>query len=419
MRHVVCALAFILFGPAYAGAEALFDADLSLIWAERLNGDATTDQGLQGHGRYAWVRPSWEVHAEGRARWNEAYADTKTYSEAAREAYRWDTDWRELYIATQRGGWQVSAGWQQVVWGRADNLRVLDQVNPLDLREFILPDLNDYRRSVFMLRTVGQMGRWMVETVYLPWFVGNRYAVEGSEFFIPTVEPLIAQGFELRPTEYPSYIESAEIGVQVSRSFGSIDVSGVLFYTRDDDPVYRILPPETADGGPALQPEYHRQLQLGAGLAKAVDQGFVLRSEFSFIPSVAYNTFEEPDGVKKSSTLRGLLGLDYLWRDWLLSLQASDRFIDDWQPGDWTSKHQAVYTFSATGNSFSARLETRLAVTAMPGGEGQWWQFKNVFKPNDRINLGCVVDLFNGDRTGFFGQFRERDRVRLDVKYLF
>jgi len=401
-------------------SESLLDADMSVLFGTRLNGDAVTDKGMQLHGKYDLIDHAWEGHAEGRVRWNEAYADTKRTSNAAREAYRLDTDWRELYVSTEGSGLQISAGLQQVVWGRADNLRILDQVNPLDFREFILPDLNDYRRAVFMLRAVAQVKGWTVESVYLPWFVENRYAVSGSEFFIPTVEPLIEQGFELRPTVYPkNSLESGEVGIHASRNFDSIDFSGVLFYTRDDDPVYRVLLPETANEALALQPEYHRQLQVGAGLAKVVAAGFVVRNEFSYIPAMTYNTRSTADGLTKSATLRGLLGIDYPWRDWLLSLQASDRFITDWKSDYFVLKHQPIYTFSSTGNSFSARLETRFAVTAMSGSQGQLWQLKNVFKPNDRVHFGCVIDLFNGDRAGFLGQFSDSDRVQLNVKYLF
>ncbi len=417
MRHVIFLILFFS-GPVCAHANAQFDTDIRLRSTDWLHGETSPHSELQLHTQGRWILRNWELHAEGRVRWNESYADTQTYSKAARKAYRLDADWREIYVATQRNGWQNSLGWQQVVWGRADNLRILDQVNPLDFREFVLPELNDYRRSVLMLRTLGQWGDWMVEAIYLPGFVGNRMAAEGSPFFIPTVEPLIAQGVEIRPHRYPkNLLGSAEIGVHLSRSFGARDVSGVLFYTRNDDPIYRIVP--TGTSTLVLQPDYPRHIQMGFGFAQPVQQGFIFRSEWNLIPSLSYTSLEEPDGVIQSSTLRGLLGLDYLWRDWLVSVQTSDRFISNWQTGYWDPEHQIVTTFSATGSSLSARLETRLALTLMSQRNGQWLQVKNNFKPNDQISLGCTLDLLSGDPSGFFGQFRRQDRLQLDIRYLF
>ena len=48
----------------------------------------------------------------------------------------------------------VKLGLQQVVWGQADGLRVLDVINPLDYREFILEDFLDSRRPLWLARAV-------------------------------------------------------------------------------------------------------------------------------------------------------------------------------------------------------------------------------------------------------------------------
>jgi hypothetical protein len=412
--------AHMILLPSAVVGETTLDVDLSGILAERFSGGPPTDKGLQLRGKYIYTGERFELHAEGRVRWNEAYANTSRYSEAARDAYRFSADWRELFVATQQNDWHYGIGWQQVVWGRADNLRILDQVNPLDFREFVLPDFNEYRKSVFMLRADGQLGDWSAEFLYLPWFVKNQPAKPGSEYYIPVVEPLLDEGYRLLPDDLPSNnLRNGEFGVNFSRTFGSTDLNLIAFYTRDDDPVYRFVSPENPDDATGLRPEYHRQLQIGAGLAHSLEGGFVLPSEVSWLPRVTYNAFDQPDGLAHSPTLRGLIGVDYLWRDWLLSVQASDQYIIDWQSDYTLRQHQPIFTVSAAANSFSAKLETRLAVSAMPHDDGQLWQMKNIYKPDDSWAYGLAIDVFSGPSAGYFGQFGNRDRIRLEVRHQF
>ncbi|MEE8179493.1 MAG: DUF1302 family protein, partial [bacterium] len=55
-------------------------------------------------------------------------------------------DWlRELYVDFLSDRLDVRMGRQQVVWGTADGVKILDAVNPTDMREFTLDDYADSR----------------------------------------------------------------------------------------------------------------------------------------------------------------------------------------------------------------------------------------------------------------------------------
>ncbi len=55
-----------------------------------------------------------------------------------------DQDLRELYLTWAGDDWQWRLGQQQIAWGRGDYFRLVDVLNPLDLREFLLPYIDDY-----------------------------------------------------------------------------------------------------------------------------------------------------------------------------------------------------------------------------------------------------------------------------------
>ena len=58
---------------------------------------------------------------------------------------------RELYWQTygDNSFWRI--GKQQVVWGEADGIKLLDVINPQDFREFILDDFDDSRIPLWMM----------------------------------------------------------------------------------------------------------------------------------------------------------------------------------------------------------------------------------------------------------------------------
>jgi len=71
-------------------------------------------------------------------------------------------DWlRELYVDTSLAGWLIRLGKQQVVWGTADGIKLLDIINPTDFRELNQNTMEDSRIPIWMLnaeRNVGNNG---------------------------------------------------------------------------------------------------------------------------------------------------------------------------------------------------------------------------------------------------------------------
>lgn len=58
---------------------------------------------------------------------------------------------RELYVDTSAGGWDWRLGKQQVVWGTADGIKLLDIINPTDFREVNQNGVADARIPIWMI----------------------------------------------------------------------------------------------------------------------------------------------------------------------------------------------------------------------------------------------------------------------------
>jgi len=87
---------------------------------------------------HAELRPAYDAKGV-----NSDYKGHKNYTQ---------NDWlRELYADTRLGGWDLRLGKQQVVWGTADGIKLLDIINPTDFRELNQNAMEDSRIPVWMV----------------------------------------------------------------------------------------------------------------------------------------------------------------------------------------------------------------------------------------------------------------------------
>ena len=123
------------------------------IWVERLDTDPlakarqTTDLFLQY--RKGAVRAKASAHFEVDAVY---LLDEDLYDVASRDLYAWQALPRELWVSTSAGGLEITAGRQTVAWGEGNLVSTLDVVNPKDMREPGMVDLEDLRLPVTMLQ---------------------------------------------------------------------------------------------------------------------------------------------------------------------------------------------------------------------------------------------------------------------------
>ena len=93
---------------------------------------------------------------------------------------------REFYVDYHSTDWEIRLGKQMIVWGEIDGFRLLDLVNPFDLRQFILDDYEDSRMPQW-----GIDAKWRfwpgkpnrnLEFVFIPNWRSNYLMVEGSQW---------------------------------------------------------------------------------------------------------------------------------------------------------------------------------------------------------------------------------------------
>lgn len=134
------------------------------------------------------------------------------YFESSRKNLQWDNDFdqilREFYITYNTDKFLVRLGKQQIGWGEADGLRLMDVVNPLDARrDFLFYDTSGFeevRIPKWMLKTelyTGAFGPIADSALELLWNPGD--VKEFGELLPPFADTYKAGGI-LVPGQFPS-----------------------------------------------------------------------------------------------------------------------------------------------------------------------------------------------------------------------
>lgn len=417
MRRLKSTMALGLAVATAASPLSAMDGTLSVIHTEGFSEGEIYDSAVALKLKHGMDIGGNQFRGEARLRWNSSRCAAAASSQMC-DVDPLQFDWRELYVSRNFGDWELSAGLQQVVWGRADNLRVLDVINPLDLRDFLLPDFNESRMSSGMLRASGPVGNWELEALWLPAFKPTRLAAEGTPYDLGIDAGFAAAGLRpLRADRSARNDGRGEFAIRAATTRGRLDTDIIAFNGYNDDAAY-VLDLDNA-GAPAVRPTYRRHSLAGASIAVAFDSGWVLRGETTWSPDTPYSNLAGARPLR-ARTYNALLGLDYQWRDWLLTAQINDRAISGWRPEMGVPEHAAIATFSANGSTHEGRMSHRIAWTAMPQyGDGNWLQWRTSWQFDDVWQIEANLDLINGRDRGFLGQFRERDRLRLELRYQF
>lgn len=306
---------------------------------------------------------------------------------------------RELYVTWAGDSWQWRLGQQQVAWGRGDYFRLVDVINPLDLREFLLPYLDDYslgRRTRPMAVTEFYGDVMEHQWILAPQAKKTRFAPPGSDFFMPGI-----------PSGLPDEDkhERADIGWRGKTLVEGTDLDFYLFDGLSPDPVY--LPEDDR-----LVEGQRRRSLIGASFARPMGK-WVIRGDLVHLFHEPLQTPNGPDNVPKSAAL---LGLDLTQNEWTLNLQAtvSQRHgaPDSLQhPTGWEASAAILKDWS------KQRLNAELLwLYNHQDQSSHMFKADLGYRPWNQWRVETGVIGFSGGSTSAYGQFDQQDQVYLQVR---
>ena len=334
-----------------------------------------------------------------------------------------DFELRELTVETEWGRTWLTLGKQQIVWGQADGLKVLDLVNPQDFREFILDDFDDSRIPLWALNAEVPVGEATLQLLWIPDPSHHEFPDPGASFAftaprflpprIPGALPVVME------TNRPRRLFSdSDAGARLQAFVSGFDLTLNYLYHTDDRPVFEA--DRRTPGLAVFTPRYRRTHVVG-GTASSAFGDLTLRVELGW-RSDRRLSVEDPrdrDLVGRSGEISYVLGLDWFgFRDSLISLQVFQ---------SWLLRERAWLRDRVDTNlTLLLRRELmneRLRVEAiwlhnLNDGDGLV-RPKLSFEVRDDLRVWVGFDLFYGTRRGVFGEFDDRDRATLGMQWGF
>lgn len=366
----------------------------------------------------------WRVRISGDAFYDAIY-DLRSYEDYRQEVlddYRTQLRFDDTYIQGRlTPDLDLKAGRQVVVWGKSDNIRITDVINPMDNRLPGMTDIEDLRLSVGMLKFDYYTGQWNFSAMIIP---ENRIMMEPTprgEFFpvdtILNVPGGIIDPFPELRTPATSW-DNMQYAFAANGVFRGWDLS---FYAADvlDQKWHFIQNPHP---NTPLSDRTVSKIKMLGSAVNISEGSWLFKAEAAFLDGVKYNN--TPDDKQRLDTL---IGFEYMGiTDTTLSLEFANRHIFDYETrmqyqSDFVDKNELQTALRAT-RSFSNETIDLTALVSMFGEKWEYGGFARVWVEYElmqavNVNFG-VVDYIGGERP-YTESIKDNDRVFADIQYSF
>jgi hypothetical protein len=364
------------------------------------------------------------------------------------------TQWlRECFFDIYTPKLDLRLGKQQVVWGTADGIRILDIVNPLDYREWTLKNYSDIRIPLWMLNAEGQLlMNGHLQVLLIPDYEPNYYAPAGAPFALRTVvigAETAANPFVTVTTidEHPERtLENTKLGLRwrnvIEKGFAS-GLEYTLNYLHTYDFASSAYTRVTAGPGGVNVQLTRRAEQIdvfGFTFSKSITKGIIgsfakgwtIRGEFAYIKGGAmnYGTDKSIQGTVDVAQYNYCLGFDKgFWGNWLFSFQFIQLNVEnkeDFDEDQYTllfgptrgplDEIETILTCKIATDFMHDRLKPEVLIIYTDDND---WRIspKVSFEINDNWMVNGGFHFFEGREQHLNGQFDKNDQFFFEVKY--
>ena len=359
----------------------------------------------------------WSALISGQASHDAAYGlkERDRFTDEVLDRYEQEAEFRETYVrGTLLDDLDLKVGRQIVVWGYADQLRVVDVLNPLDNREPGLVDIEDLRLPLTMTRVSYYLGDWSLNAVAVHEIRFNKDPVYNSEFF-PFSQPLPEEEIP------PDGGENTEYGLWAQAVLSGWDIAFYWARIFDDTPHVEV---ELEGFVPKPRLVHSRLTMLGSAVRVALGN-WLIKGEVARIDGLEFAAL--PDETRSRWDVLG--GLEYSGiRDTTITLEALNRHIvdfDDVLEGGYDNALENVnqYALSYRGDFLNQTLHAVAVWLAFgeTGNRGTVQRYSLTYDVIDALAVtGGVLVFQSGDKANFLlDHGQDSDRVFADVKYSF
>lgn len=350
---------------------------------------------------------NWKARISGHGFYDAIYSvrGRDEYTNDVLHTYESELEFDEVYLQGPiRDKLDLKVGRQIVVWGKSDNIRITDVLNPLDNREPGMVDIKYLRLPVTMTRLDYHFGNWDLTGILIHEPRFSKRPVFGSDFFpLSSVQP---------PEKEPACnLENTQYAAALSGIFSGWDIA---FYAADifDDKWHK-------EGN---WRRHKRIKMLGAALDIAKGN-WLFKTEAAYLTNLRYSALPYENKTRYDV----LAGVEYRgFSDTLITLEIANRHIVGFEeemgnPPDYAQKDEFQSALRLSRDFLNETLQLNyLLLLFDPNGSGGGYQrFWAEYDLNDSLKLTAgIVSYISGD-TSPFHTIGDNDRIFAELRYSF
>ncbi|MBU1418552.1 MAG: DUF1302 domain-containing protein [Proteobacteria bacterium] len=351
----------------------------------------------------------WKVFAGIKGFYDFAYDlnGRDSYSKEVLDAYEKEIELREAYLQGSLTAFaDLKIGRQIVIWGRSDNFRVTDILNPLDNRDIGLVDIEDLRLPLVMVKVDFFSGDWNVDLISVHEHRYDENPVFGH-FFYPSNVPL--------PSEVePAYtLENSEIGAALNGNFAGWDLSFYAARTFQDQANFVPMP--------LITREHQKITMLGSALSLArgnmlyIAEAAHLRGlHFLEDYQTNYNRSELLAGIEYSGLSETVISLDFVTR----YLHNYNPDLDTSPEGPRRTDNDIACRVTSNFMNETLELEGVVVLNGIRGQYGALQRFTATYDIMDDWSVNGGLMLFQA-RKGALAPVGDNGRIFCELRYDF
>lgn len=352
-------------------------------------------------------------------------ADFSNYSRASRPLHLGDRaqlELRELYMDLGIGKSYWRIGKQQVVWGETDGFKVLDRLNPMSFREFILDDFDDSRIPLWALKGDVKLGKMKITIFWSPDLTSHQLpSAEGS--FYPSADmrqPPAGVEVRVEKLEIPDQlIQDSDVGLQLATQWGGWEMAMNYIYQYGKKPVLR-KSLDANTGVLTVTPIQVREHVIGGSFGNTMGS-FGLRGEVAYFPTKQLpSTNASTNGLSGTNQLMSGLALDYFGiSDGILTVQWFGDFLTESRSEKLFQRDRMTHTITVMHTQFL--MNQLLEIEAFGGyrlvEKGMVFDLKTTYSLKDNLKVWLGADLFIANNPGLLAPFNNRDRIMVGFEW--
>ncbi len=357
----------------------------------------------------------WQARVTGKGAWDAAYAikGRDEFTNNVIDHYEKEVELGETYIqGSLTDRLDIKFGRQVVVWGKSDNIRVTDVLNPLNLREPGITDIEDLRLPVTMTRLDYYIGNWSVTGIALHEIRFNKNPEYGNDFYPGATPPPHDDkpGSDVGNTEYAASINGIFSGWDIS-------FYGADYY--NDTPHVQLVSP----GLPPVVKRRHARLKMLGTAFNVATGNWLLKTEAAWIQGFKF--FNAPGKTWSRTDI--LAGLEYSgFTDTTLTIEAVNRHINGFDKTlksapDSAQPDEFQWTARASRDFLNDTLTLTLLLSTYDskGEDGAYQRFTAEYDITDFLQISTGIVLYSSGDLAVFKNIGDNDRLFCEIRYNF